>query len=317
MAVDKKEKLNHEINLEGLIKRKLKKQIGFFGLDGSGKTSFLTIVHKNFGGSWDPFSTEGIEVSNSFTLGYEVFLQEFGCEKDHQDRNLFSKINFSIFDIIFYLIDIQTPKYYEQAVNNLGAIIKEIGNLAKEKVIVCFHKLDPGTSSPSHLQRNLARIYDLIDDVAPNIYAIHFTSVFYEHSICRAFIMAIRAITSFRELITNQFNEISDYDKSLSMVLLDKNQILVSSDIKESKLSKFTKTLALACYHLWQELLEENISVPALRGEIRDFTYSFLHFKANGKIFFLFQLTKDFHKCPMKFGELPEHIVIQNILKIF
>ena len=49
-------------------------KIGFLGLDGCGKTSFISIYHKNFGDIMDLKPTKGIERSTGNVAGEELFI---------------------------------------------------------------------------------------------------------------------------------------------------------------------------------------------------------------------------------------------------
>lgn len=145
------------------------KKIILMGLDNAGKTSIL--INWEQGPSTDPLDmirpTKLVKTSSINIKGYKCVIWDFGGQSSFR-KQYFERINyyFSYADIVLYVIDIQDPERYHEAIRYLLEIMNVI-KIQKliPKFVIFFHKNDPGIVKSEEIIANIKNLTQRIDEI--------------------------------------------------------------------------------------------------------------------------------------------------------
>ena len=147
----------------------LTKKITLIGLDNAGKTSILR--NWEHGPSKDPLDpirpTKLVKTNKMDIKGYKCIIWDFGGQSSFREQYL-EKINyyFSYADIIVYVIDIQDPGRYDEAIKYLLDIINVI-KIQKllPKFVIFLHKYDPRLRNSEEINANIDKISQRLKNI--------------------------------------------------------------------------------------------------------------------------------------------------------
>ena len=103
-------------------------KILIIGLDNSGKTSIINTLEQKFASFHALKPTVSFIIRDEFTiLGLPVKIWDLGGQKQYRDEYLTKKgFIFGETNLIFFVVDIQDPKRYPEAVEYLDEVVKFI-----------------------------------------------------------------------------------------------------------------------------------------------------------------------------------------------
>ena len=136
------------------------KKILFCGLESGGKTSILLILDKKFSllTAVKPTIKAKRTFHNNSLLGITVVRWDLGGQKGYRKIYLGNKSKyFTEMQSIFYVIDIQAPKKFDEAL----IFLKDIVNITLEshpdnfQFLILFHKCDPDIKHDKNILENI------------------------------------------------------------------------------------------------------------------------------------------------------------------
>ncbi len=145
----------------------INKKIILLGLDNAGKTSILRIVKKQL----SPESTitlkptKGLNIEELEINSEKIIVWDFGGQVTFRDEYFKRKdYYFSYVDTVIYVIDIQDPDRYEEAIRYFSDIISVI-KLQKlvPKFVVFLHKSDPELQNSKIFKELFQELYEKIN----------------------------------------------------------------------------------------------------------------------------------------------------------
>jgi len=218
--------------MQYLKSEELAKKILFTGLDFAGKSSIILALQKEFSKIAILKPTRGADRSVFSFLGYEFSTWDLGGQQAYRINYLRNPTKyFDKTEIAIYVIDIQDPERFDDAIGYLADVIKQFKELEIEPPLyIFFHKVDPALIKESKTDLN-----NLILDLTEKINnATEYEKInFYETSIYDLF--SIMAAIS--EILLNLYPKSNLIDKTLSefgkkieaegLMIIDDNSLLV------------------------------------------------------------------------------------------
>ncbi len=167
-------------------------KIVFSGLVNSGKTSILRILDNDLEKIPSVTPTHGILLKTFRVLGLDVVAWDMGGQSIDR-RNSSGDFLKYIGDtrILFYVVDFQAEKLYDESIAYLSSIIEGLGRqqLPEFFISILFHKIDPHVRvNHKMLERNIRYLQERFDDVLGIVRHQFFeTSIYDSHSMFTAF----------------------------------------------------------------------------------------------------------------------------------
>ncbi len=119
----------------------------FVGLAAAGKTSIILTLRRQFSDLSDLKPTKGIERSEIDILGFKILTWDLGGQDIYRaEYKKKEAVIFSETEILYYIVDVQAPDLYDEALQYFEEIV-EIYKLAEPErrpfFVICLNKLDP------------------------------------------------------------------------------------------------------------------------------------------------------------------------------
>nr|MDO8085417.1 ADP-ribosylation factor-like protein [Candidatus Sigynarchaeum springense] len=204
-----------------------KKKLVLAGLDFAGKTSLLSVLKKDYSVIQDLMPTKGAQRDGVEFFGIPIITWDLGGQALYRNEYLDSgksKLFFSDTDVLFYVIDVQDEKRYDEALDYYDKMLASYKSLGeKPSLIVLFHKLDPQIKEQEHVMQRIAKLQVDIANISTDsefspIFAS--TSIYDKNSVFVAFSLGIRNISQTAELVASLLEEYTVKANGKASVLL-------------------------------------------------------------------------------------------------
>jgi len=204
-----------------------KKKLVLAGLDFAGKTSLLSVLKKDYSVIQDLMPTKGAQRDGVEFFGIPIITWDLGGQALYRNEYLDSgksKLFFSDTDVLFYVIDVQDEKRYDEALDYYDKMLASYKSLGeKPSLIVLFHKLDPQIKEQEHVMQRIAKLQVDIANISTDsefspIFAS--TSIYDMNSVFVAFSLGIRNISQTAELVASLLEEYTVKANGKASVLL-------------------------------------------------------------------------------------------------
>jgi len=241
------------------------------GLDNSGKTSIIYTLEQNFASFYSLKPTVSFTVREDFKiLGLPIKIWDLGGQKQYRDEYLSKKgFIFGETNLIFFVIDTQDPKRYNDAIDyleqSLDFLIK-IG-LPLPTVVVLLHKVDPEIKDTKKVQENLRILKNLIFNqyrIANRTLKVQYfeTSIFDRENLSRAFISGIFEVMPKTEVIQTSLNEFMTNSDSDAVMLLDENVLIIGEAFTDEAKRNVCQICGPYFANMIEKLLKFNLQPP-------------------------------------------------------
>jgi GTPase SAR1 family protein len=204
-----------------------KKKLVLAGLDFAGKTSLLSILKKDYSVIQDLMPTKGAQRDGVEFFGIPIITWDLGGQALYRNEYLDSgksKLFFSDTDVLFFVIDVQDDKRYDESLDYYSRMVAAYKNLGeKPTFIVLFHKLDPQFKEQEQVMQRIAKLQvDIADVSTENNFTPIFanTSIYDKNSVLVAFSLGIRNISQTAELVASLLEEYTVKANGKAAVLL-------------------------------------------------------------------------------------------------
>jgi GTPase SAR1 family protein len=204
-----------------------KKKLVLAGLDFAGKTSLLSVLKKDYSVIQDLMPTKGAQRDGVEFFGIPIITWDLGGQALYRNEYLDSgksKLFFSDTDVLFYVVDVQDDKRYDETLDYYGKMLASYKNLGeKPSLIVLFHKLDPQIKEQEHVMQRIAKLQvDIANVSTDNEFSPIFasTSIYDKNSVFVAFSLGIRNISQTAELVASLLEEYTVKANGKASVLL-------------------------------------------------------------------------------------------------
>ena len=241
------------------------KKILFCGLESGGKTSILLLLDKKF--SLLPTVKPTIKAKRTFytnsLLGTSIVRWDLGGQKGYRKIYLGNKSKyFTDMQSIFFVIDIQAPKKFEEALIYLKDIINITSDSHPEnfQLLILLHKYDPDVKNKKKIQ---IRINYLENQILPAVkdikFSIHKTSIYDEPSLLKAFSDGVFYATHKSKMFESLLKEYMGKTYNSSMLLLDQNCFIIASRTTDESYQKICEAIAPRLTQALEKLEEWDI----------------------------------------------------------
>jgi len=211
-----------------------KRKIIFAGLDNSGKTSIILSLQEKFS-YFNTKPTLGLSrsiLSTTDCLGFGIVLWDLGAQKKFR-KNYF-KHRYQIFtntSSVFYVIDIQDSKRYNESIEYFSKIVETYKELdEKTDFFICFHKVDPEISNRSEIQEKIDFLKDILLLIVSNSNISFFKTTIYDlSSLFLAFSNGIMHFSPIALLINEQLEEYAKLSNSSAVLLMSEDLLTIGN----------------------------------------------------------------------------------------
>lgn len=222
-------------------------KIVFAGIANAGKTSMTLTLKRQFSDLAGIKPTKGIERSNMDILGFQVVNWDLGGQEIYRaEYKKKEAIIFSETELFFFVIDVQDPSGYDDALKYMNEIAEIYNLVDKEKlpvVVVCYNKLDPNlivdyTKQIEELNLKIAKTLQGFD------YNTFKTSIYNLPSLIEAFSWGISKFLpkqSELELILRKF--LSEHENVNAVNLLEKHSMFLIQAYQDENSQRFFNLL--------------------------------------------------------------------------
>lgn len=267
------------------------RKIGFFGLDASGKTSFLKALDQDcnlmtysYIASLKP--TKGIERKSFDVLGEDVVVWDYGGQDRYRKRYFASETDLKGLSFAFFLLDIQDKERFEVAISYFKEIL-EIADLDETRIAVCLHKADPYLLPVESMQDNLSHATMLLRNTFPEATSFFQTSIYDESSLRRAFSFGIQKSRQDRKKIEKSLEEILRKTGGLIALLFNSQPLILGSVTLDSEHLETVEKLGLVLAVGWAATSATNSELKNMVADVQDGKVLFLGFQMHDQPAFL------------------------------
>ncbi len=231
-----KEELNEfTIELKDPFSLKRKIKIVFVGLDKAGKTSFLYGVKKKYSEIIKSMPTKGVNRSEEELISQknsEIMIWDLGGQQKYLDKYFEqSKLYLYNIDLLFFFIDIQDQKRFDQSLALYRNVIRSLNDFDEfPPIVVCLNKYDPDLQNSEETNQHYQYLYEKIKDLSDRFFVKIFkTSVFTQWSLMVAYSFGLGQLSPNRELFRQQLKQFAKKTSIESILLLNENGIIISN----------------------------------------------------------------------------------------
>jgi len=246
-------------------------KILIIGLDNSGKTSIIYTLEQNFASFTSLKPTVSFTVREDFKiLGLPIKIWDLGGQKQYRDEYLSKKgFIFGETNLIFFVIDTQDPKRYNDAIDYLEQaldFLMKIG-LPLPVLIILFHKIDPEIKDSKKIRENLRILKNLISNqyhIANRTLKVQYfeTSIFDRVNLSRAFVAGIFEVLAKTEVIQQSLNEFMTNSDSDAVMLLDENVLIIGEAFIDETKRNICQICGPYFANMIEKLLKFNLEPP-------------------------------------------------------
>ncbi|MFX1568096.1 MAG: ADP-ribosylation factor-like protein [Promethearchaeota archaeon] len=243
------------------------KKILFCGLESGGKTSILLLLDKKF--SLLPTVKPTIKAkrtfyTNSSLLGATIVRWDLGGQKSYRKIYLGNKSKyFTDMQSIFYVIDVQAPEKFEEAL----IFLKDIVYITSEshpdnfQILVLLHKYDPDVKNNEDIKNRINYLESEINSIIKGIkFTIFNTSIYDEPSLLKAFSDGVFYATHRSQMFESLLKDYMAKTYNSSTLLLDQNGFIVASRSTDKSYQKICEAIAPRLTQALEKLEEWDIN---------------------------------------------------------
>ena len=242
------------------------KKILFCGLESGGKTSILLLLDKKF--SLLPTVRPTIKAKRTFytnsLLGTSIVRWDLGGQKSYRKIYLGNKSKyFTETQSIFYVIDVQAPKKFEESLT----FLKDIINITSEshpenfQLLILLHKCDPDIKNKKETLDHIDYLENKISSATKGIkFSIFKTSIYDEPSLLKAFSDGVFYATHKSKMFESLLKDYMGKTYNSSMLLLDQNCFIIASRTTNEDYQKICEAIAPRLTQALEKLEEWDIN---------------------------------------------------------
>jgi hypothetical protein len=223
----------------------------FTGLEEGGKTSILLLLDRKF--SLLPAVKPTIKAKRSFytdsLLGIHITRWDLGGQSIYRKIYIDEKSKyFTEMQSVFYVIDIQSKKKFEEALIYLKDIINIItpNHLENFQLLILLHKFDPDIKKKEEILENQRFLKNKIKSLVGNLkYTIYTTSIYDETTLLKAFSDGIFYATHKSKMFQTLLKDYMGKTYSSATLLLDQNCLIIASRSTDVYYQKICEEIAI------------------------------------------------------------------------
>jgi len=266
------------------------KKILFCGLESSGKTSILLVLDKKF--SLLPTVKPTIKAKRTLytnsLLGTRTIRWDLGGQKGYRKIYLGYKSKyFTEMQSIFYVIDIQAPEKFEEAL----VFLKDIITITSEshpdnfQILILLHKCDPDIKNKISVVNNISYLENNITSLIKDLkFSILKTSIYDEPSLLKAFSDGVFYATHKSEMFQTLLKDYMGKTYNSSTLLLDQNCFIVASRTTNPAYQEICEAIAPRLTQALEKLEEWEINTIDIVTNV-EFPEKHSEFQKEGIIF--------------------------------
>ena len=246
------------------------RKIIFTGLDNSGKSSFIArLKNQNFPMNYTP------EVEQYEVFGFPILLWDFGGGKKFSpEKTRF----FDETDILFYLIDVQDESRFDEAVDNLKALLKTL--TIKPFIMLCFHKADTDITQSQKVRSETENIESQLKDALKGFeHSFALTTIFDYSSVLAPFTFALSKFLAFSTILDSYILDYFEVQQLGAILVLDKTGAILSKATgveEEGKLDiNFCQVTGNHLSQLYESYDKQGMPIPEISLKIPGFQRKF------------------------------------------
>ncbi len=242
------------------------KKILFCGLESGGKTSILLILDRKFSllASVKPTIKARRTLHTNSLLGTTIVRWDLGGQKSYRKIYLGDKSKyFTEMQSIFYVIDIQAPKKFEEAL----LFLKDIVNITSEshldnfQLLILLHKCDPDIKNSSTIINNIIFLENEIKSIIKDVrFSILKTSIYDEPSLLKAFSDGVFYATHRSKMFETLLKDYMGKTYNSSTLLLDQNCFIIASRSTNQAYQEICESIAPRLTQALEKLEEWDIN---------------------------------------------------------
>lgn len=242
------------------------KKILFCGLESGGKTSILLLLDKKFSllSSVRPTIKVKRTLHTSDLLGSTIVRWDLGGQKSYRKIYLGNKTKyFTEMQSIFFVIDVQAPKKFEEALIFLKDIINitSDSHLDNFQLLILLHKYDPDIRKNDELNDQINNLENEIVLIIKGIdFVIYRTSIYDEPTLLKAFSEGAFYATHKSKMIQTLLKDYMGKTYNSSTLLLDQHGFIVASRSTDKSYQSICEAIAPRLAQALEKLEEWDIN---------------------------------------------------------
>ncbi|MFX1308306.1 MAG: ADP-ribosylation factor-like protein [Promethearchaeota archaeon] len=266
------------------------KKILFCGLESSGKTSILLLLDKKFSllPSVNPTIKARRTIHNNSLLGTTIVRWDLGGQKTYRKIYLGDKNKyFTEMQSIFYVIDIQAPEKFEEAL----IFLKDIINITSEsppinfQFLILLHKCDPDIKNNIDIINQVNYLENKISSIIKDFnYSIYKTSIYDEPTLLKAFSDSVFYATHKSRMFESLLKDYMGKTYNSTTLLLDQNCFIIASRTTNKDYQKICEAIAPRLTQALEKLEEWDINTIDIVTNV-EFPEKHSEFQKEGIIF--------------------------------
>ncbi|MHA2183609.1 MAG: ADP-ribosylation factor-like protein [Promethearchaeota archaeon] len=254
----------------------------FLGLEEGGKTSILLLLDRKF--SLLPTVKPTIKAKRSFytdsLLGIHITRWDLGGQSIYRKIYLDEKTKyFTEMQSIFYVIDIQSKKKFEEALIYLKDVVNIVSSnhLENFQLLILLHKFDPDIRKNEEILENQRLLENEINSLVGNLkHTIYTTSIYDETTLLKAFSDGTFYATHKSKLFQTLLKDYMGKTYSSATLLLDQNCLIIASRSTDVYYQRICEEIAPRLTRALEKLEEWDINTVDIVTNIE-----FPHKKSN------------------------------------
>ncbi|MFW9818399.1 MAG: ADP-ribosylation factor-like protein, partial [Candidatus Thorarchaeota archaeon] len=235
-------------------------------LESGGKTSILLLLDKKFSllASVKPTIKAKRTLHTNSLLGTTIVRWDLGGQKNYRKIYLGDKSRyFAEMQSIFYVIDIQAPKKFEEALIFLKDIIYITSESHPEnfQLLILLHKCDPDIKNNIKIVNNIKFLENEIKSMIKKLkYSILTTSIYDEPSLLKAFSDGVFYATHRSEMFQTLLKDYMGKTYNSTTLLLDQNCFIIASRSTDQAYQEICEAIAPRLTQALEKLEEWDIN---------------------------------------------------------
>ncbi|MBY8983824.1 MAG: hypothetical protein KGD65_02030 [Candidatus Lokiarchaeota archaeon] len=265
-------------------------KILFTGLEDGGKTSILLLLDKKFSllSTVKPtIKTRRTFYTNSL-LGIKITRWDLGGQKIYRKIYLNEKSKyFTETQTIFYVIDIQSQKKFEEALIYLKDVINIVSenHLKNFQLLILLHKCDPDIKNRSDIIENQRFLESQITKIIGKLkFSIYKTSIYDVATLLRAFSDGVFYATHKSKMFQTLLKDYMGKTFNSATLLFDQNCFIIASRSTNEEYQRICEEIAPRLTRALEKLEEWSINTVDIVTTI-EFPEKHSDFQKEGIIF--------------------------------
>ena len=265
-------------------------KILFTGLEDGGKTSILLSLDKKF--SLLPTVKPTIKTKRTFytnsLLGIQITRWDLGGQKIYRKIYINEKSKyFTETQSIFYVIDIQSQRKFEEALIYLKDVINIVSenHVKNFQLLILLHKFDPDIKNRSDIIENKNFLEVQITKIIGNLkFSIYKTSIYDVATLLRAFSDGVFYATHKSKMFQTLLKDYMGKTFNSATLLLDQNCFIIAGRSTNENYQRICEEIAPRLTRALEKLEEWSINTVDIITNI-EFPEEHSDFQKEGIIF--------------------------------